>query len=105
MPLNIKLLPQQIQGIASAISRKDIYNYVNSHQAEYEQYLKEQDKPDSKQFTRYTKEKARNSTNKRKIYRTNPCIIWHEYKEEENTQINRRNKNGTRTIKNSKTMD
>lgn len=83
MPLNIKLSPQQINGIASYISPKDIYDYINSHQAEYEQYQKEQNKPDRKQFKKYSTGKTRNSTNILKIYRTNPCIVWHEYKEEQ----------------------
>ena len=87
MPLNIELSPQQINGIASAFSLKEIYDYVNSHQAEYEQYLKEQDKSDKKQFKKYTTKKIRDSTNKQKIYRTNPCIVWHEYKEEPKTNM------------------
>lgn len=87
MPLNIELSPQQIKGIASYINLKDIQDYISMHQAEYEQYLKEQDKPDKKKFKKYTKEKIRNSTNIRKIYRTNPCIVWKEYKEEPKTNM------------------
>lgn len=87
MSLHFELSTQQINGIASAINLKDIQDYINTHQAEYEQYLKEENKPDSKQFKKYTIGKTRDSTNKQKIYRTNPCIVWHEYKEEEKTQL------------------
>ena len=42
--LDIKLSPQQIKQIASCISLKDVQDYINTHQTEYEQYLKTEEK-------------------------------------------------------------
>lgn len=44
MGLEIKLSPQQIKAIANNISFKDIQDYINSHQEEYEQFLREEQK-------------------------------------------------------------
>lgn len=43
MGLHFELSTQQINGIASYINLKDIQDYINTHQAEYEQFLKEEE--------------------------------------------------------------
>ena len=44
MPIEISLSPLQLKQIASAISLKDIAEYIEKHQEEYEQYLLEEEK-------------------------------------------------------------
>ena len=51
MGLQIGLSLQQINGIASHINKKEVYDYVNSNKEAYEKYLKNEEKQNTEDKT------------------------------------------------------
>lgn len=88
MPIEVSLSPLQLKQIASAISLKDIAEYIENHKEEYEQFLLEEEKNQNKvnRTTRFKKftflKETKDSRAIQNKFDTNFCIIWQEYKQE-----------------------
>lgn len=85
--ISFELSPLQIKQIASCIDLKDVKDYIENHKDEYEQFLKEeQEKSQRNKTTQFKKftflKETKDNLKIRNKFNTNFCIIWQEYKQE-----------------------
>ncbi len=90
MPIKIVLSPLQLKQIASAIPIKDIVDYIENHQDEYEQFLLLEEEKNKKQANKTNKfnkfaflEGINNNLKIQNKFKIDSCVVWKEYIEKE----------------------
>ena len=66
------------------LNRDDIKNYIETHQEEYNEFLKEEEQKEHiKQYKKFdTKNTKEKNSNKQKKYNTNCYTVWQQYADE-----------------------
>lgn len=91
MNLDFELSKNQISQIAQMLylNLDDIKNYIETHQEEYNEFLKEEEqKEKTKQYKKFeSKNTIENNSNKQKKYNTNCYTVWKQYQDRTVCQI------------------
>lgn len=86
MALDFELSENQISQMAQMLylNLDDIKNYIETHQEEYNEFLKEEEqKEHTKQYKKFdTKDTTEKNSNKQKKYNTDCYTVWQQYADE-----------------------